>query len=425
MNLNILFYLIQIILILIVIRPVLIALFNRLGDHKLSKSSYNQSILYYRLSLFLSAAQADTLNNLGNVYAELNLPDKALDSYRKSIERDSLYHQAYSNSAKLYLELNDYYSARDYFIQAYNIRRNKNILSESKLPIYTGKHKIIHEIEQLDYLIGKKLISQEYQVYRDNYQSLLENISDKKDKLFYLTDNQSSLIRDIYGTNYYMESEEKTFPELISPKDYLKIEKEYYNQEPFYVVIDNFLNAGVLEYIKELCLNSAIWHGDKREWGYLSSYLDDGLHFNIIFDLSRELAKKLPQIFSNHPLLNAWAFKYLYNCQGVLTHADEAIVNLNFWISPDTANLEPQSGGLILYDKAAPSEWDFLEYNVQTNKIDQYLRLNKAKKIIIPYKQNRAVIFNSKLFHASDRFIFKEGYENHRINITLLFGKAL
>ncbi|MFD9466401.1 hypothetical protein ACFWBT_36795, partial [Streptomyces sp. NPDC060027] len=40
----------------------------------------------------------------------------------------------------------------------------------------------------------------------------------------------------------------------------------------------------------------------------------------------------------------------------------------------------------------------------------------------IRYRQNRAVIFNSDLFHASDAIRFQPGYKNLRINITMLYG---
>ena len=39
-----------------------------------------------------------------------------------------------------------------------------------------------------------------------------------------------------------------------------------------------------------------------------------------------------------------------------------------------------------------------------------------------PYHENRAVIFNSNLFHQTDNLDFKDGYENRRINVTMLFG---
>jgi hypothetical protein len=41
----------------------------------------------------------------------------------------------------------------------------------------------------------------------------------------------------------------------------------------------------------------------------------------------------------------------------------------------------------------------------------------------VPYRGNRGVIFNSELFHKSDSIRFKDGYENRRINVTMLYGE--
>jgi hypothetical protein len=40
----------------------------------------------------------------------------------------------------------------------------------------------------------------------------------------------------------------------------------------------------------------------------------------------------------------------------------------------------------------------------------------------VPYRANRAVIFDSDLFHASDDPHFRDGYSNRRINVTILYG---
>jgi hypothetical protein len=40
----------------------------------------------------------------------------------------------------------------------------------------------------------------------------------------------------------------------------------------------------------------------------------------------------------------------------------------------------------------------------------------------IPYRANRAVIFDSDLFHETDAIRFRDGFENRRINCTLLYG---
>ena len=45
-----------------------------------------------------------------------------------------------------------------------------------------------------------------------------------------------------------------------------------------------------------------------------------------------------------------------------------------------------------------------------------------AKPVTIPYRANRAVIFDSDLFHKTDRIDFKSGYLNRRINVTMLYG---
>jgi hypothetical protein len=42
--------------------------------------------------------------------------------------------------------------------------------------------------------------------------------------------------------------------------------------------------------------------------------------------------------------------------------------------------------------------------------------------LLVPYRENRAVLFESRLFHHSDAPHFDKSYENHRINLTMLFG---
>ena len=99
-------------------------------------------------------------------------------------------------------------------------------------------------------------------------------------------------------------------------------------------------------------------------------------------------------------------------------------MNVNFWITPDEANLDPATGGLVVYDKEAPLEWNFKEYNSDRNKpkILAWLKEVGAQAIKIPYRANRAVVFNSDLFHETDDLSFKDDYLSRRINITLLYG---
>jgi hypothetical protein len=95
---------------------------------------------------------------------------------------------------------------------------------------------------------------------------------------------------------------------------------------------------------------------------------------------------------------------------------------VNFWITPDAANLDRGSGGLVIWDKAAPLDWGFAKFNADEKAAYSFLEECGAKPITIPYRANRAVIFDSDLFHETDTITFREGYENRRINCTLLYG---
>ena len=99
-----------------------------------------------------------------------------------------------------------------------------------------------------------------------------------------------------------------------------------------------------------------------------------------------------------------------------------AAVNVNFWVTPDESNLEPSSGGLVVWDKEAPMNWDFQDYNNNPQKINAFLNEAGAAAWAVPHRQNRMMLFNSNLFHKTDRYQFKPGFENRRVNITMLFG---
>ena len=95
---------------------------------------------------------------------------------------------------------------------------------------------------------------------------------------------------------------------------------------------------------------------------------------------------------------------------------------MNFWITPDTANPDPETGGLVVYKTEAPPDWDFNKYNNDREAIHRFLEKENSASLRIHYRRNRTVIFNSDLFHETDDLYFRGGFENRRINITMLFG---
>jgi hypothetical protein len=201
-----------------------------------------------------------------------------------------------------------------------------------------------------------------------------------------------------------------------------EIAARWQSDRPQIAVIDNLLTDEALARLRRFCWGSTIWRKVYRD-GYLGAMPEHGFACPLLAQIADELRSSYPAILGRHPLLQLWGFKYDSRLSGINIHADFAAVNVNFWITPDDANLDPESGGLVVWDAPAPSGWDFAKYNDDVPAAREFLAQAGARPVTIPYRANRAVIFDSDLFHETDRIAFKEGYLNRRINITLLYGR--
>ncbi|WP_191843476.1 hypothetical protein [Catellatospora chokoriensis] len=206
--------------------------------------------------------------------------------------------------------------------------------------------------------------------------------------------------------------------------DRAAVQRQYLQESPGLVVIDDFLSPQALQALRRFCEESTVWSGNRYADGRLGAFFFAGFNCPLLLQIADELRVQLPEVIGRrHPLRQLWGFKNSPNLPADSTvHADFAAVNANFWITPESANLDPDSGGLVVYDVAAPLSWDFGTYNESLEYIRRYLHERQARAVTIPYRQNRAIIFNSDLFHATAQIRFRPEYENRRVNITMLYG---
>jgi hypothetical protein len=144
-----------------------------------------------------------------------------------------------------------------------------------------------------------------------------------------------------------------------------------------------------------------------------------------LLQIAQEIAVALPRIVGDRTLRQLWGYKYGENLPREGVHADFAAVNVNLWITPESANKNASTGGLYIYDCQAPLTWSFEEYNRRPELICGFLKHKRARSRYIPYRANRAIIFNSNFFHGTAPVDFRAGYENRRVNVTFLYGDRL
>jgi len=139
--------------------------------------------------------------------------------------------------------------------------------------------------------------------------------------------------------------------------------------------------------------------------------------------IAEEISATFPQIIAGHGFRYLGAFKYDSTLStGTNIHADNSAVNVNLYIAPDEANLDPESGGMDIWDVRAPAGEEMRRYNSNEALARDFLERSGAQMTRVPHRANRAIIFKSDFFHKTSDCNFREGYLNKRINVSLLFG---
>jgi tetratricopeptide (TPR) repeat protein len=283
--------------------------------------------------------------------------------------------------------------------------------------------KLRHDIDQLGYLQERGVFGSEITPVIQGLQRALDRVAPAGDVArLPLNEEERLTIGPLYSRILHVGDAPRVPKALSYDWDMKAIEDRYIENPPGILCIDDLLSREALESLYRFCLESTFWSLAQYSNGYLGAVFKDGFNAPLLLQIVEELRAAMPRIIGSRPLQNMWAYKYDQQMGGIKTHADPAAVNVNFWITPDEANLDPASGGLVVYDAEAPQDWDFDEFNKMPQKIHAFLDAAKARPVTFPYKRNRAVIFNSDLFHRTAPYRFKPGYTHRRINVTMLFG---
>ena len=396
---------------------------NHLGVVRKEQGDIDGAIEEYRATLEINPAHAEALNNLGVAYKEQGRLDEARSSFQKALKNKPAYANAHYHLGLTSLWQQHFEEAMDGF------RRSADLTFNHQMPVSirtVAKARIKHDYEQVQFLLAHSLGSDLPAPYVEGLDALYKRVLQDTDTSWFMPLTSQEQIQIAPSFNrilHYGEAEALDQGTLNPDLNIPEIEARYQEKKPEMMYVDNLLNTAALNSLRQFCLESTIWKRDYQN-GYIGTFLANGFSCPLLLQIAEELRTTFPGIFENHLLNQAWSFKHDSALRGLNMHADAAAVNVNFWITPDEANLDPTSGGLIVWNKEAPDDWDFKEYNNEKNegKIREFLERNHAEALTVPHRQNRAIIFNSNLFHETDTLAFKDHYEDRRINVTLLYG---
>jgi len=313
---------------------------------------------------------------------------------------------------------------------------------------HVNRVKLRHDAEQLDLLVSRgRLPAEPFSHLADLHRELIQQLpaasSPERLKVFNLPPqlpSEKTLFSRSFNraTNVFWPPRINSSTLTRNQLEWEKVQQKFYdaslpveddacNSQNGIAVVDNVLSNETLNELIRWCEESTMWFDSRA--GYLGAFFYEAFNAPLLLQVAEELRAALPNILGQHPLSMTWAFKYSnepedWPAQGIDVHADEAAVNLNMWLSQDEANEDMgNGGGITIWTKQAPRQWARSQYNRHGVSADLNDFLKDSERIEVPHQQNRMVIFNSNLFHATQSPRFKRGYTNRRINLTMLFGK--
>lgn len=286
----------------------------------------------------------------------------------------------------------------------------------------TNRVKLQHDVDQLAFLLDRGLAQPQLSDVLAEHRGLLAQARD--DDMLEIAPAAWPRLAAHYNRLIHLRETPARSEGAVSRQwDGAAIERDYRAHAPGFTWFDGLLTPAARQELWRFCMESTVWFQMtfKNE---VSATLFNGFCCPLLLQIAQELRQRLPGLLGGQPLSLAWAYKYCGPFSGLGPHADDGAVAVNFWLTPDEANEDPERGGLVIWDRIVPEHYLRRDRQTQQQIIQSLIDEPGATAVTVPYRCNRAAIFDGMILHSTDAFRFKDGYENRRINITLLYGRT-
>jgi len=388
-----------------------------------------QAIRHYRSSLSISPGLKDARRNLAAALQSRGDAESAEQILRELLRDAGDDPDVLRDLGTVLKDGDDLEQALGCYEKAMRIQRRRLSATEvadigrNPAARRTTLHSLRLEMEQLEYLHAQDIGIGDLDRLIDTYGEVIDELQTpaNEGRRFTLSTSQFNRIGGVMQRLVHVEPAAAVTGGALNPQlDVEAIATQFAEGGSRIGIGNDFLTPAALQALRDYCHRSTIWFGFGRVRGYCGAYMQDGFGCGLLRQIANEIRERWPDIVGPHVLNQMWGYIYDQRMSGITAHADPAAINLNFWITPDDANLDKEHGGLIVGKRKALKEWDFDQYNNQPEVLENFM--TEGDTVRVPYRCNRMVMFDSELVHKTDDLLFRPGFLNRRINITMLFG---
>jgi Flp pilus assembly protein TadD len=395
------------------------AVTHNLGVTIAAQGRHREAVPFFEAALRADPGFVSACYNRAVALMRLGDTMEAIRAFSRAATLEPEHYEAHRALGFLWLSQGERGRALDHLARTYELRRgdDRTAIAQRSLTRAT-RGKLEHDAEQFLHLSERTRDRMRFELLARNYRAIAEQLSGD---VVTLSDAQIEALGDDYNTAIHLRAAPEVAGGAVNEQtDAAALAAQFKEQGA--IAVDDLLTPQALHALRQFLLESTIWHDFSHIDGFVASYLEDGLACPLTLQIADELRRAFPGILGAHALSQAWAFKALRTQAAVDVHADDATVSVNFWVTPTEANLNPAHGGLVICRVPPPADWEIKDYDTDRDRIVTFLAQEIDDRLVVPYRQNRAVLFRSRLFHHSDQPEFSSTYENHRINLTLLYG---
>ena len=179
---------------------------------------------------------------------------------------------------------------------------------------------------------------------------------------------------------------------------------EYERSSPYnFSVIDDAIDPAAIGTMHQEMLNSWAWRHKNWVVDHLHNNDPRGPNIDSYIDqLRSQVAIECAGLsYKGH-----WGLLYRAN-ERARFHSDHADITVTLWLTPHCHNLDENSGGMLISPRKRPEQLAPEEYLNYERVAEIMSDEDVSNSIRIPYRQGRAVLFDSRNFHRTDDLAFR------------------